>query len=199
MPIVTVDGNIGSGKSTVLNYIHRNHKIPIDLEPIENWKSYLENFYNNKNSIFNLQLRVWLDRAWIQEKEEKVLLLMERSPFLIKKTFNVAAHMNDNLNDNEFQILNELYNKTDSIWNSNYYIYLRSNPNKCIERVKSRGRKCEENITLEYLQQLHNLHEINYKYAIENNYIIYMIDIEEKDTSEISELILEFIKKNNLI
>ena len=56
MPIITIDGNIGAGKSSILHYLHKKYKIPIDLEPIENWKIYLDNFYNNKNDIFNLSL-----------------------------------------------------------------------------------------------------------------------------------------------
>ena len=86
MPIITIDGNIGSGKSTILNFLHKKYKLAIDLEPVEKWKVFLENIYNNKSNFFNFQLRVWLDRSWIQEKEDKILILMERSPFFIKNT-----------------------------------------------------------------------------------------------------------------
>lgn len=195
MPIITIDGNIGSGKSSVLYYLHKNYKIPIDLEPIENWKIYLDNFYNHKNDIFNFQLRVWLDRAWIQEKEEKVLLLMERSPYFIKNVFNKSAYENKLISDNEFNILKELYNKTDSIWNSNNYIYLRSNPEKCLERIEIRGRDNEKNIKKEYLEHIHNLHEIAYEKGIKNNLNILCIDIEEKSVEDIAKIIYDFIQK----
>jgi deoxyadenosine/deoxycytidine kinase len=195
MPIITIDGNIGSGKSSVLYFLHKNYKIPIDLEPIENWKIYLDNFYNHKSDIFNFQLRVWLDRAWIQEKEEKVLLLMERSPYFIKNVFNKAAFENKLISDNEFNILKELYHKTDSIWNSNNYIYLRSNPEKCLERIDIRGRNNEKNITKEYLEQINNLHEIAYEEGVKNNLNILCIDIEEKTIEEIAKIIYDFIQK----
>lgn len=190
MPIITIDGNIGSGKSSILNYLHKKYKISIDLEPIEQWKNYLDNFYINKNNIFNFQLRVWLDRAWIQEKEEKVMILMERSPFFIKNVFCLSVFNNKLINDNEYNILMELYNKTDNIWNSNNFIYLRSDPNKCLERINIRGRENEKNITLDYLNQINDLHEKSYKYAVENKYNIHVIDIENKNVEEIGDLIL---------
>lgn len=194
MPIITIDGNIGSGKSTILNQIHHNYKISIDLEPIEQWKNYLEDLYLNKN-IFNFQLRVWLDRAWIQEKENKILLLMERSPYFIKNVFNQIAYNNNLITNNELNILNELYLKTDNIWKANKYIYLKSNPEKCMDRIKKRGRKYEcNNITLEYLRDIHELHENTYKNAIENNMDILIIDIEDKEIDEIISLIYDYIK-----
>lgn len=37
--------------------------------------------------------------------------------------------------------------------------YLRSTPEICMERMKNRNRLEESNITIEYLQKLHNFHE----------------------------------------
>ena len=48
MTIYTIDGNIGSGKSSVLNYLHKYKNIQIDLEPIEKWKPFLDNIYLSK-------------------------------------------------------------------------------------------------------------------------------------------------------
>jgi len=115
MPIITIDGNIGCGKSTILNYLHKKYKLAIDLEPVEKWKVFLENIYNNKTNFFNFQLRVWLDRSWIQEKEDKILILMERSPFFIKNTFISSSYKNKYINESEYNILMELYNKTDNL------------------------------------------------------------------------------------
>lgn len=193
MPIITIDGNIGSGKSTILNYLHKNHKIAIDLEPVEKWKIFLKNKYDNNNNIFNLQLRIWLDRSWIQEKEDKVLILMERSPFFIKNTFILSAYLDNHITETEYNILMELYNKTDNIWDCNKYIYLQSDPDKCIERIKIRGRECEKNITLDYINNIHELHEDNYKLAINQNKNILIVNIEDKEIDEISEIIMNFI------
>ena len=194
MPIVTIDGNIGCGKTTILNYLHKKYNISIDLEPIEQWKPYLENMYKNKEGTFNFQLRVWLDRAWIQEKEDKVLIAMERSPYFIKNTFNKAAYHNKLINENEYKILTELFDKTDNVWKCKNYIYLRSNPEKCLERIKKRNRESEVTIDLNYIDIIHEFHESNYKNAIDNNVNIKMIDIEDKSIEEICKIILDYVE-----
>jgi deoxyadenosine/deoxycytidine kinase len=197
MPIITIDGNIGSGKSTILNYLHSNYNIYIDLEPIDKWKTFLDNIYNNKNNYFNFQIRVWLDRSWIQEKDYNTNIIMERSPFFIRNTFNKYMYENNLISIQENNIINELYNKTDIIWNSNNYIYLNSDPKKCLERINIRGRENEKNITLEYLNEIHKYHEYAYKKAIEKNMNIIYIDIENKSLEDISEIIISYIKKND--
>ena len=54
MPIITIDGNIGCYKTSVLNYFHKNYKLAIDLEPVDNWIDYLSNLYNTTNSSYDL-------------------------------------------------------------------------------------------------------------------------------------------------
>ena len=169
MTIYTIDGNIGCGKTSVLNYLHKYKNIQIDLEPIEKWKPFLDNIYLSKTGYFNFQIKVWLDRAWIQDKDNKSIILMERSPFFIRNTFNKNDYNNNNINEDEYKVLNEMYDKTDTIWKSNLYIYLRSSPIKCLERINYRGRYNEINITLDYLKNIHDLHEETYKYGLENN------------------------------
>jgi deoxyadenosine/deoxycytidine kinase len=193
MTIYTIDGNIGSGKSSVLNYLHKYKHIQIDLEPIDKWKSFLDNIYILKSGYFNFQIKVWLDRAWIQEKDNKSIIFMERSPYFIRNTFNKYDFMNNNINQNEFDVINEMYSKTDKIWNSNYYIYLRSNPIKCLERIKIRGRENELNIDINYINNIHKLHEEALLKLKDTNDIL-IIDIENKSIEEIAEEILSKIK-----
>lgn len=194
MTIYTIDGNIGCGKTSVLNYLHKYKNIQIDLEPVEKWKPFLDNIYLSKTGYFNFQIKVWLDRAWIQDKDNKSIILMERSPFFIRNTFNKNDYNNNNINDDEYKVLNEMYDKTDTIWKSNLYIYLRSSPVKCLERINYRGRYNEINITLDYLKNIHDLHEETYKYGLDNNLNIIVIDVNNKTIHEIAEEILYFIK-----
>jgi len=195
MTIYTIDGNIGCGKTSVLNYLHKYKNIQIDLEPIEKWKPFLDNIYLSKTGYFNFQIKVWLDRAWIQDKDNKSIILMERSPFFIRNTFNKNDYNNNNINEDEYKVLNEMYDKTDTIWKSNLYIYLRSSPLKCLERINYRGRYNEMNITLDYIKNIHNLHEETYKNGLENNLNIIVIDVNNKTIHEIADEILSFITK----
>lgn len=190
--IITIDGNIGSGKSTVLNYLHKYKNYQIDLEPIDKWKSFLDDIYLNNKGYFNLQLRVWLDRAWIQEKENNSIIFMERSPFFIRNTFNINDYNYNNINEDEYNVINEMYNKTDNIWKSNLYIYLRSSPDKCLQHIIERGRINEMNINLQYITNIHNLHEETYNKAVKNNMNIIVVDVNNKSIAEIAN---EIIKK----
>jgi len=196
MTIITIDGNIGAGKTTILNYIHTNHNIYIDLEPIDKWKPFLNDIYLNKKKYFNFQIRVWLDRSFIQEKDNTVII-MERSPFFIRNTFNKYISDNKLINSQEDNIIQELYNKTDNIWKSNYYIYIRSSPEKCLERINSRGRENESELDIDYLNEIHLLHEKTYEEAINKDMNIIIIDIEDKTLEEISNEIIGYIKRIN--
>lgn len=194
MPIITIDGNIGAGKTTILNHLHNNCNINVDLEPVEKWRTYLDNVYLHKRGYFNLQVRVWLDRSWIQEKNKYSLLIMERSPFFIRHTFNKYIYENSLITPQEFNIIDELYDKTDIIWSSNYYIYIRSSPERCHERIITRGRINELLISLEYLQEIHKLHEEVYEQAMKDGLNIICIDIEDKKIEDIAALIMDYVK-----
>ncbi len=209
MGIITIDGNIGCGKSSILSYLHKNSKLPVDLEPVDSWQPYLNDIYNNNNNnknnnnVFNFQVRIWLDRCWIQNRENDILsnfILVERSPYFIKKSFIETAKKNNLINLEEYQILLDLHKKTDNKWNNNIYIYLKSEPELCLSRIKKRNRESEDKITLEYLKQIHNTHEENIiklkKEVGENN--VYIINIENKTLSNIANeinIIINQIKK----
>jgi|688.fasta_scaffold17831_9 deoxyadenosine/deoxycytidine kinase len=197
MTIITIDGNIGSGKTTILNYLHTNYNIYIDLEPIEQWKPFLDDIYNNNKNYFNFQIRVWLDRSWIQEKDNTTII-MERSPYFIRNTFNKYIIDNNLINNQENNIIQELYNKTDLIWKSDYYIYIRSSPEKCLERINKRCRENEQNISIDYLNEIHKLHEDAYNNAIKNKMKIFVIDIESKSLETIAKEIINFMENISL-
>lgn len=198
MTIITIDGNIGSGKSSILNYLHKTYKISIDLEPVESWNSYLMNMYDKQSDIFKFQVRIWLDRCWVQEKSDKIIL-MERSPYFIKNTFIKIAYELKMINDTEYNMLLDLHKKTDTLWTCNTYIYLRSTPENCYKRLRKRNRTSEKNITEDYIKKLHESHEENYKKGIENNMNIIVIDVDNKTISEIGNEILEYLKNYNII
>lgn len=191
MPIITIDGNIGCCKTSILNYLHKNYKLPVDLEPVDNWEPYLSKMYENED-VFKFQIRVWLDRCWIQEKSEKITILMERSPYFIKNVFIKTAYELKMISHSEYNILLDLHKKTEGIWSSSSYIYLRSSPDNCLKRIKKRNRPSEKNITLEYIEQLHQSHEDNYQIALANKMNIICIDVDNKNISDIANEIITY-------
>jgi deoxyadenosine/deoxycytidine kinase len=189
MPIITLDGNIGCFKTSILNYFHKYYKTPVDLEPVENWSEYLKNMYNTDKSTYNFQIRVWLDRCWIQEKSNTILL-MERSPYFIKNVFVEKAYEDKTISEEEYKNILTLHKTTDKLWEPQGYIYLRSNPEICFNRIIKRGREAEKNIKIEYLKRIHELHDKKYEEALKNNKNIICIDVENKSVADIcSEII----------
>jgi deoxyadenosine/deoxycytidine kinase len=118
---------------------------------------------------------------------------MERSPYFIRNTFNKNDFINNHINEDEYNVINEMYQKTDKIWKSNFYIYLRSSPKKCLERIKTRGRENEINIDEDYLMSIHDLHEEAYLQLLETNKNVILIDIENKTIEEIIKEIVSLI------
>jgi deoxyadenosine/deoxycytidine kinase len=194
MPIITIDGNIGCGKSSILNHLHKMHKLPIDLEPIDSWNNYLSKMYDDKIDVFKFQVRIWLDRCWVQERCDKSLIFMERSPLFIKSVFIETAYSLAMINENEYNILLDLHTKTNDLWTSNTYIYLRSSSDNCLKRIKKRNRQSEKNITQEYVQILHDKHEEVFNKSIEKNMNIIVIDVDDKSITEIVNEILQYVK-----
>lgn len=198
MPIITIDGNIGCCKTSILNYFHKNYKLAIDLEPVDNWTEYLANLYNTTNSSYDFQIKVWVDRCWIQEKTS-ISVLMERSPYFIKNVFVRKAYEDKSISETEFDNINKLHKTTDDLWKPNGYIYLRSDPEKCLQRIIKRGRFAEKNIQLEYIQSIHELHEKNYKAALEAKMNIIVIDVENKSIGDICGEILASNLYNDIV
>lgn len=193
MPIITIDGNIGCGKTSLLNYLHRYHKMVIDLEPVDNWMPYLTKMYNENKEVFQFQIRVWLDRCWAQEKSD-VVVLMERSPFFIRNAFLQTVFENGLICNEENMILQELHDKTAYLWNDIHYIYLRSSPEKCLHRIKKRNRFSEQSISEEYLSQIHEKHEeCCSTLCLVNKCTV--IDVENKTIAEIAKEVIDCISK----
>ena len=198
MPIITIDGNIGCCKTSILNYFHKNYKLAIDLEPVDSWTEYLANLYNTTNSSYDFQIKVWVDRCWIQEKTS-MSVLMERSPYFIKNVFVRKAFEDKSISETEYDNINKLHKTTDDLWKPNGYIYLRSDPEKCLQRIIKRGRFAEKNIQLEYIQSIHELHEKNYKAALEAKMNIIVIDVENKSIGDICGEILASTLYNDIV
>ena len=198
MPIITLDGNIGSYKTSILNYFHKNYKTAIDVEPVESWNDYLKTLYNTQNSTYNFQIKVWMDRCWIQEKSNTIIL-MERSPYFIKNVFVEKAYEDESISEEEYKNILTLHKTTDKLWEAAGYVYLRSNPEICFNRIKKRGREAEKNIKIEYIKRIHELHEKNYEEALKNNKNIICIDVENKSVADICSEIISSNIYNNII
>lgn len=184
--IFTIDANIGAGKTTVLEYLHTHYRIPIDPEPVQKWEPYLQEMYKNEKGTFEFQVRVWLDRCWVQQRPNMAPILMERSPYFQSNVFVPVSVDNNRFTPHEHEMIMEMYNRSMSMWSPQGYIYLRSDPVKCQQRITKRGRDSESTIPIDYLNSLHRYHEIAYMRGISAGMPIIVIDVEGKTVETIA-------------
>ena len=192
MTIVTIDGNIGAGKSTLLEYIHKHTQYPIDLEPVQVWEPFLTDMYKNNKDAFEFQVKVWLDRSYTPNYPIDEITCVERSPHFQWNVFSKANYENHKLNDRQIELIGELYKKPCYV--PDICIYLKSDPEKCMERIHHRHRDCENAIPLEYVQNIHYLHEKAYETLCHPFKV--QIDIENKTIEQIGN---EVIFKINVL
>lgn len=192
--IFTIDANIGAGKTTVLEYLHRHHRIPIDPEPVEKWMPYLQDMYRHDKGAFEFQLRVWLDRCWVQQRPRMSPIVMERSPYFQRNVFVPVNVDNNRLTAREHELINDMYALSMKMWSPQGLIYLRSNPEQCFTRIAHRSRNSEECIPLDYLRSLHDYHEQAYMNGVSRGMPIIVIDVEEKTVEQVATEVLKALQ-----
>lgn len=193
--VITLDGNIGAGKTTVLELLAAETGIKVDLEPVESWQPWLNRMYQTGSGVFEFQLRVWLDRCWpkAQSNANVAYYIMERSPMFQEGVFIPANISNKRLTEDQVSLLKDMYAKVNELWEPNVYIYLRSDPAKCAERIIRRARQSEDAIPIHYLQELHDLHEKTLVAAQQLGKKILVVEMEGKTPKQIATEILSHL------
>ena len=205
--IFSIDGNIGSGKSTLVDYLKQNLKeigkysVVFLQEPVETWNnikdrdgmSILEKYYSNPERYsFAFQMMAYITRLSTlrkayREAPDNTIIITERS---LHTDYNIFAKMlydSGKIEQVEYTIYcNWFYEFIDDLDISGF-IYLQIPPETCYSRIKSRNRKGEESIPIEYLQDCHNYHE---KWLINTN-CLYLKDKNELTIYQISNFILK--------
>tara|TARA_X000000368_G_scaffold401161_1_gene373768 strand:+ start:106 stop:702 length:597 start_codon:yes stop_codon:yes gene_type:complete len=196
MPIITIDGNIGSGKTTILETLQKKFNQMISLEPVTEWKPYLNDIYKNNVGYFNFQLKVFLDRAFIQSKSNQIIF-MERSPKFTRATF--VEVYKDKFTTQEYNIIQHLYDNVDHQYNKtiiepSIYIYIQTNPDICYKRIQERNRESESTINKDLIDKLHIKHEEYYDKIFKQGLSTYMINSDNLTPDEIAENIMNYIQ-----
>ena len=173
--IVTVEGNIGSGKSTYVealkNYYRHNNKILFLQEPVDMWntikdendKTILENYYENqKKWAFSFQIMAYISRISLLRKavqsEKYDMIVTERSVYTDRHVFAKMLYEDKKINEIEYQIYLKWFDEFINDLPQMSLIYMKTNPQTAYERVIKRARVGEQ-IDLSYLENCHAYHE----------------------------------------
>ena len=173
--IFSVDGNIGSGKSRLVEDLQEFYKDRNDIhfvpEPVEEWHSVVDkdgtpiltNLYKNpKKYAFRFQMMAYISRLDLLRKAIKEnkykIIITERSVSTDKNVFAKMLYDDGKIEEDEYTIYNKwFYSFLDDI-NVSGLIYVRASPNICSERVIKRNRE-GETISIDYLENCHKYHE----------------------------------------
>ncbi len=169
MVLISIEGNIGSGKSTLVKKIREKfpHVVIVD-EPVEEWASItdsngvgiLERYYSDqKRWAFAFQMMAFITRAKrLINIDKNAIVITERSVFTDREIFAKMLFDAGKIEDIEYSIYLKWFDELSKGIKVDQIIYMNTPPEVCCDRVISRGRK-GESIPLEYLQDCHKYHE----------------------------------------
>lgn len=177
--IYFIEGNIGVGKTSVINYLKDLHKYNDNYnfitEPINRYRKFkiyntntsiniLDEFYNKRINPFKFQsyiVSVLLSHI-LENIQENKINIVERSLFSAVDCFSKNLYQCNQIDVEEFSILLEFKNFFETQLNKVdvKIVYIKADPSLCIERIKIRDRSEETGIDVKYLESLENCHEV---------------------------------------
>lgn len=164
--ILSIEGNIGSGKSTIINFLRflKSDNIIFVDEPVSEWqniksdnKNALELFYENqKDNSFWFQVLAYITRLKnlmqaIKDNPNKIII-SERSIYTDKYIFAKMLYEKNYISDIEYKTYNYWFDTFKEITNVDVILYVNTNPEECMKRIIKRNRDEEvDKISLDYL------------------------------------------------
>jgi len=159
---IAVAGNIGVGKSTLVTLLSERLEWQPFYEP-EGENPYLSDFYRDMHTwsfhsqIFFLTRRLRIHRQLLDHPTSAI---QDRSVYEDAEIFAHNLYQQGFFDVRDYNSYRELYQVlTDFLQPPDLVIYLRASVSTLIDRIRSRGRVYERQISSEYLSQLNQLYE----------------------------------------
>lgn len=175
--IISVEGNIGSGKSTYVEILKQNlttisnRPVVFLQEPVNEWstivdkkgESILSKFYANQEKYsFAFQMMAYISRLALLKKtvEENphAIIITERCLFTDRYVFAKMLYDSNLIEEVEYAIYLRWFDTFTEQYPINGYVYLYTRAETAFERVKKRSRDGESTIPIDYLRQCHQYH-----------------------------------------
>lgn len=173
--IISIDGNIGSGKSTLVsilkNMFNNNDNVCFIQEPVDMWNqvrdenniTILERFYKEpKEFAFSFQMMAYISRLSILKKaisnKKYKYIISERCLFTDSNIFAKMLYDDGKISLIEYTIYKQWFNEFTNDLPKHKYIYIKTSPTTAYDRVIKRNRE-GETIPIEYLEKCHQYHE----------------------------------------
>ena len=178
--ITSIDGNIGSGKSTLMANLREHYKSNPNVvflkEPVDEWAeikdengvTILEKFYEDSEKYaFSFQMMAYISRLKvlkdtiknIKQSSKKTILISERSLYTDKMVFAKMLYDSKKIEPINYQIYLNWFDTFSQEFPVHKVIYVKTEPEKCHSRILKRAREGENLIPLEYLKNCDVYHD----------------------------------------
>jgi deoxyadenosine/deoxycytidine kinase len=159
---IAIAGNMGSGKSTLVEFLCRTYGIAPFYEPNEN-NPYLPDFYGDMHRwSFHSQLYFLSNKFRLHQELDKTpgVVVLDRTIFEDAEIFATALHDMKRMDDRDWRTYWGFYQSIlNAIQPPDLMIYLRCSMRTLRKRISLRGRTIEKDVPLAYLKRLERLYE----------------------------------------
>ena len=183
--MVMIEGNVGVGKSTFLNYLKKHLHIDVMYESTQLWQNVnghnlLEQFFlDQKRWAYTCQSYILMTHVDNVLKKlcdaKKDFYLFERSVYSGRYCFAQVAQEIGWINSLEWCLYTKLWDREIEHIPQipSGFIYLKASAEVCFDRIKFRGRFEEKSISLDYLKRLDDKYEnwFMHKQGIDENIV----------------------------
>jgi deoxyadenosine/deoxycytidine kinase len=168
--LFVVLGNIGSGKSTLVTSLEKNWKGKCSAiqEPVSTWikSGFLQEFYKDMcRYALSFQMYAFATRAVLYKDVDWnniEMCFVDGHVINDRHVFVRSLNSSSKIQNNEIVWYNDIFEAWNRIvpeMDANYWIYIKTKPATCMQRIQKRGRQAEKGITIEYLTSLHTYYE----------------------------------------
>ena len=159
---IAVAGNMGAGKSTLVDFLSRTYGISPFYEPNED-NPYLPDFYRDMQRwAFHSQLYFLSNKFRLHQELDRMpgVVALDRTIFEDAEVFATALHDMKMMDDRDWETYRGFYASIlDAIRPPDLMIYLRCSMRTLKKRIHLRGRKMERDVPPAYLKRLERLYE----------------------------------------
>lgn len=166
---IAIAGNIGSGKTTLTEMLARHYGWEAHYEAVAG-NPYLEDYYRDLHRwSFNLEVYFLKERFrdLIAISKASHTIIQDRSIFEGVHVFMENNKDMGHLSDRDYETFMELFHQMMTVVRiPDLMIYLRASVPHLVGNIQQRGREYEQQIQLEYLENLNRRYEdfIQHKY-----------------------------------
>ncbi|MDX2411745.1 MAG: deoxynucleoside kinase [Woeseiaceae bacterium] len=159
---IAIAGNMGSGKSTLVEFLSRTYGVQPFYEPNDE-NPYLADFYKDmKGWAFQSQLYFLSNKFRLHQELDRQpgVVALDRTIFEDAEIFATALFQMRKISKRDWQTYQSFYGAIlDAIQPPDLMIYLRCSMRTLRQRIRLRGRKMEQDVPLPYLKRLDRLYE----------------------------------------